>query len=263
MTFELLISTMHKTKEQVIEMLQIMNLKCDCVIVNQCNLELYENIFINNQQIKIIYTKERGLSRSRNMAIKFASADVVGIADDDLFYYNNFDKEIINYYQKNQKADIVIFNMDDCYKCFSNKEKKCNFLSLSGYKSMQLTFKLNSIKNNGIQYNIIFGTGSDYYQSGEENIFLADSYRKKLKIYYSPSKILKRDISESSWFHGYDESFIRSRGAIYYAMSSFLYPLYLIRFAIKMCYLQKTFSFFKTIKIMQQEKRRYKNMNKN
>ena len=258
MTFEIAIATMHKSKEQCLEMLNKENIHCDCLIVNQCDSDDYYEENLAGRRIRIIFTKERGLSKSRNMAIRNMQADIMSIGDDDLYYYDNFDKKILSYYELNPNADVVLFNMDDCYKTFSDKTRKCNFLELSGYKSMQTTFK-RKFKNNkevrSFSFNEYFGTGSSYVQSGEENIFLADLWRAGAKIFYCKEKILKRDEAESSWFKGYTESFIKDRGAIYYAISSFLYYLYILRFALK---IRKKMNFIRVIKLMKDGKKEYR-----
>ncbi len=233
MTFEIAISTMHKTKEQVKSMLDVMNIHCDCLVVNQCDVEDYyeEN---TGRRLRIIFTRERGLSKSRNMALRNAGADVVAIGDDDLHYYDGFETRILEYYKSNANADVVLFNMDDYAKTFPPQSSRCSFFSLSGFVSMQATFKPESVRAKGLCFNELFGAGSGYFNSGEENVFLADCYRKRLNIFYCKDKILGRNETESSWFTGFNDGlFIRTRGAVYYSMSRLLFLPYIIRFAIK------------------------------
>lgn len=261
MTFQLLISTMHKTKQEILNMLKKMNVNCDCVIINQCNQNMCYDEVINFQKIKILFTTERGLSKSRNMALKNSSADILAIADDDLYYFTNFDKLIISYYEENKNADVVLFGIDSyCDKC-SNKEKKCNFLELGTYISFQTTFKRESIINNALFFNEYFGTGSGYYNSGEENIFLADCFRKKLNIWYCPSKILKRYPSESSWFKGFnDTKYIFDRGAIYYAISKNLSYIYYLRFLIVKRKMIKPVKIIEAYRLILKGRKKYKKL---
>ena len=258
MTFELLVSTMHKNNMQEIrDMLIRMNVKCNCLVINQC---AEENVFVeenNGQKLLAIFTKERGLSKSRNMALKNSSADIVAIADDDLYYYDNFDKIIVDYYKKNKKADVVLFGIDSYRKICEKKEQKCNFLKLVSYISVQTTLKRMSVLKKNIIFNELFGTGSGCYDSGEENLFLADCYKKKLSLFYCPEKILKDVETESSWFKGYTEKFCRDRGAIFYAMSPLLSNLFIFAFAFCKRKLLKPITFFKATKLMFEEKKHY------
>lgn len=229
MTFEIAVSTMHKKRDQIIDMLKDEKIFCNCMVINQCDESYYEEIKQGTQIIKIFYTTERGLSRSRNIALLNASTDILAFADDDLEYYTDFDKKIIAYYEKNPLADIVLFNMDDWEHTYPSYEFKCKFLKLSSFTSMQITLKPNNVST---RFNVLFGSGSKLFDSGEENVFLADCFRKKNKIFYCPEKILRRNKAESTWFKGYsDKKYVSDRGAVYYAISKFYYLPYVIRFA--------------------------------
>lgn len=258
MTFEIAISTMHKNHNEVLEMLNRENIKCDCMVINQCDQDNFEEIQNENRRIRIFYTTERGLSKSRNMALRNTKADILAIGDDDLLYYDGFDKTILSYYELNSKADVAIFNIDDFYKTFPRKSRRCGFFELSGYISMEATFHVASIRVKSLQFNEFFGTGSNYFNSGEENIFLADCYHSKCRIFYCKDKILKRLPAKSSWFTSYsDEKFIRTRGAIYYAMSRMFFSLYILRFAFQKRKLIKPVSFFRALKLMRDGKHEY------
>lgn len=259
MTFEIAISTMHKNQEEVLEMLRKENIHCDCIVINQCDEDRTEEFERESQRIRIFYTTERGLSKSRNMALKNAQADILAIGDDDLLYYDNFEKTILDYYESSPKADVALFNMDDLYKTFPRKSRRCGFFELSGYISMEATFRVASIRGRSLQFNEFFGTGSKYFSSGEENIFLADCYHKKCKIFYCKDKIVKRLPAKSSWFTSYnDEKFIKARGAIYYAMSKKLFPLYILRFALLKRSLIRPVSSFRALKMMLKGRDEYK-----
>jgi len=259
MKFELLVSTMHKSVDDVKKMLVKMNVHCDCLVINQCDEENYYEEIINNKFIlRVFSTKERGLSNSRNMALNNARADIVGIADDDLYYYDNFDKTILDYYDNNPKADVVMFNIDDYKKSYKLRPKKCNSIDLFGFISMQITFKIDSIKNKNIRFNPFFGTGSKFFQSGEENIFLSNCYRTRMEIYYCPKKILKREYSESSWFVGYsDKKYLSDRGAIFYEMSNTFFLLLVLQFAIRKRKLFYPIKIITAIKYMVEGKEEY------
>src|SRR5690554_249434 len=84
MTFELVISTMHKNQQQVLKMLDTMRANCNALIVVQCDTESYEELQRNKYQVRIFYTKERGLSKSRNMALQNSMAEYLYIMDDDV-----------------------------------------------------------------------------------------------------------------------------------------------------------------------------------
>ena len=94
--------------------------------------------------------------------------------------------------------------------------------------------------------------------SDEENIFLADLWRAGGKIFYCKNKIVKREETESSWFKGYTESFLKDRGAVYWAISRFWYGLYALRYALKIRKKTKPIGFVQILHFMQKGKTEYK-----
>ncbi|MCQ2576991.1 MAG: LicD family protein [Treponema sp.] len=268
MTFEIEISTMHKSQEQCVEMLLRMNIHCDCMIINQCDKDDYEEQYLKKndgtlQRVRIFYTTTRGLSNSRNIALENCCADILGVADDDLEYYDNFHKTIIEGWEENTKADVLIFNMDSFNKVYPDHGFKCGYFNVFGFCSVLVTFRTASLRKaryrdgRSLRFNPLFGTGSKYVKSGEENIFLSDCYHAGLSIYYTPRKILKRPESESSWFHGYTQDFLEDRGAIFYAMSRNLYLFLILQFAVRKYKDFPDISFWKRLKYMDDGKNNF------
>lgn len=232
MKTEVLVATMNQTnKEDLIKSLRIN----DCIIINQITkkIDLPKNDIDSNQ--KFLSFKEKGLSKSRNKAIKYSTNDISIICDDDMYYEENYENIIISAYEKYKDADIIAFVVDN--ENLSKRkpilpEKKINYLSSMKLQSVQITFKRKSIIENKITFDEEFGTGSKYYW-GEENIFLFDCLRKGLKIYYVPNKIATLKISESSWNKDNTPEHYKILGAIFYRMSKIIYPLLIIQFALR------------------------------
>ena len=79
--------------------------------------------------------------------------------------------------------------------------------------------KLNSIRNSGIYFNQCFGGGTEHYH-GEDNIFLTDCLKNKLKIYAVPVAIATlTEERKSTWNAGYDEKYLVDQGYLYRAIS--------------------------------------------
>jgi len=253
---------MKKNHEDIIFMIASMCVNSDCLIINQCTKpEQYEFKYKNNT-IRCICTDEKGLSRSRNRALQESKADIVLIADDDLIYYKNYKNIIIKAYIDYPEHDIIIFNCDDYAKNYPNYSKKVSFLQTMKFCSFQLSLKRNAIIKNNIFFNTFFGSGSDYYKSGEENIFLSECYKQKIKIFYCPIKILYRiNTGNSSWFTGFNnKSFIKARGAVFYALSPHLVYLLILQYAVRKRPLLKPISLVDSIVYMLQGKDEYKQL---
>jgi len=230
---EVLIATMHKeNKKEVLDLLGDMNINSDSVIVSQCNKTDIERFRYKNYNVTCIYSTERGLSKSRNLALQYASADIVMIADDDIRYNDDYTGIVMNAYNVHPEYDILTFKVKDDKKYF-NERKRLNGILSHKVISYEITMRLSSIKN--IFFNTIFGTGSSYFQHGEENIFLNSCIKKKKKIMYIPQKIacLMENRRPSTWFTGFDEKYMIDKGALYYELSSLLVLPNILQFVFR------------------------------
>lgn len=237
MKIEVLISTMAKNEEEIKNLIEKMNIQTDCIIINQCNMNKeYEFAFKENKVI-VIFTTERGLSRSRNMAIKKSKADICMLADDDMIYLDNYEKIIQDSYQRHPEIDIIGHfvtkeNEKNLYKK-KMKPRKVSYIGSMRISSVQISFKRNRIEKNRILFDTNFGTGSKKFIMGEENIFLYECLKKRLKIFYNPILIARLDDSDSSWFTGYNKQYFISKGAAFYRMSSKFGMFFILQFAIR------------------------------
>lgn len=209
----------------------------DYIVINQTSFPKYPNLFYSTDNKKFISTRDRGLSNSRNLAIDNSNADICLLADDDLYYYDNYVAIVESSYKKYPNADVILFDIDEDddsprrRKKVQNREGRMNMISVLRGNSVRISFKLSSINKKGIRFNTLFGAGSKYFTSGEDNIFLIDCLRSGLNVYYVPVSILKlRNDDDSSWFEGFNSQYFMTKGAFaYYYLGSFwwLYILYL------------------------------------
>ena len=81
--------------------------KFNILIINQSKDIILSSEF---ETVRVINVDEKGLSKSRNLAIKNASKKICIIADDDVVYFSNFDHEIITAFNLNPQASIITFN---------------------------------------------------------------------------------------------------------------------------------------------------------
>lgn len=236
MKTEILVSTMNiKDNSEYKKLLNNLNIKENSVVINQCPSIKTKVNNIKNGKNKLFTFSEKGLSKSRNKAIKFSSADICVVADDDLKYVDNYSQIINDAYNKYKDADIIAF-----YVSSENpnnvkaklKEGKVSFLNSFKIQSVQLTFKTKSIKDNNLKFDERFGAGSNLYM-GEENIFLVDCLKAKLKIYSYPVEIAKLSNRESTWFKGYDRDYFKVKGACFYRISKYFWVLLFIQFIIR------------------------------
>ncbi len=210
MTVNVLISCMHQTDHSIIERT---NVQTDAIVVNQCDKDDVEEYDFENCKgiichVKYISTKERGLSRSRNMAIENAWGDVVYLCDDDEYLDDNYERTIIDAYKNNPREDIIVFSIIRKGHTYPNVEGRVGISQILRTSSVQTTFKRKHIVEKNIFFDEKMGSGTGN-GGGEENKFLMDCRRKGLRLYYIPSIIATVKSENSQWFTGFEQKYFK------------------------------------------------------
>ena len=228
MKLEVLVSCMNQTDFSLAEKIGV---KSDTLMVNQTDCCNYDELSKGGYKIRMLSTVERGLSKSRNMAIDNSMGDICLLCDDDELLENSYADTIINAFGRLPCADIIAFEVKNRKKKLPNKIIRIGYFRSLRISSSQIAYKRDSIKNNNLKFDINLGAGTDN-GVGEENKFLHDCLRNKLKIYYYPVEIASVTQKKSTWFYGYNEKFFEDRGAstryIYGLGMSIIYGLYYI-----------------------------------
>ena len=218
------------------------------------NLDFLNNIFVNynahsipiliinqtqnlnfscphSDNINLINVNEIGLSKSRNLAIENAKADICLLADDDIVYENNFESIILNAFNLNPSADVITFKMND-FKGNSFKDypiiKKHNKKSLSFVNSVVIAFRRNSIISNKVFFDENFGLGSTF-QTADEYVFLRNALNLNLNIVFHNEVILSHPV-DSSGKDVASDRILFAKGALFYKYYNVLSFLKLIHY---------------------------------
>ena len=226
---EVLISAMHQQDDTIFHKT---NINSDALLINQCDREEFCEQATSCGILRVISTTERGLSRSRNMALEYAKGDVCLICDDDEILYDAYPQLISKAYEDYADADLICFQVKREGKKYPNKPCRVKYLKSLRIASWQITMRIKSIREAGIRFDTNFGSGTPV-GAGEENIFMFDCLKKGLKIYYVPICIGEVAQLKSNWFHGFNKSYFFSRGCITKRLlGKFLGSLYCIYFAV-------------------------------
>lgn len=227
MDFEILMSCMN---QEDFALANQSNIHTNVLIVNQCGREGMLEEEQEGAVRRMLCSAQKGLSRSRNMALQHARGEICLIADDDEVFVDDVEQIILSAFRKTG-ADIVAFDLYDCPKKLKktvHKVKKFESLKLS---SWQLAFRRKAIVDAGLEFDIHLGAGTGN-GGGEENKFLWDAIGAGLKVYYYPAYIARLTQGESTWFFGFDRDYFYRRGRVtrYYMgkMWAFLYALFFV-----------------------------------
>ncbi|MBO5298157.1 MAG: glycosyltransferase family 2 protein [Candidatus Homeothermus sp.] len=226
---QVLISCMHQDAGELLSRTRVSG---SGIVINQCD----DNNNYNLGNTLIINTTERGLSKSRNMALRNATGDICLICDDDEILDNDYSEKIEQAYKENPSADVIAFQIQDAGKKYPNKKKRIRYIGALKLASWQLTFRRKSIIDNNIRFDETLGSGVSK-AGGEENMFVYDCLKKGLKVIFVPVTIGRMIEGDSQWFHGYTPEYFYDRGIMTRKlMGSFwasLYAIYFLSFKYK------------------------------
>lgn len=209
MTLEVLLSCMY---QQDAKLVHDSRLTGNVLIVNQCDQESSWEEMTPHGQVRMLSTTQRGLTKSRNMAIRHSQADVCLLCDDDEIFEPEYEQAILSAYEQLPQADVIIFKMKNRPASFDDRIQRLCFPKTMKVSSWQISFRQEALKKANVFFDEHLGAGTG--NGGEEELkFLLDCQRAGLKIYYVPQVIASVAQTESTWFHGFDETFFENRGA--------------------------------------------------
>lgn len=209
MKLEVLMSCMCQQDDALV---QNSGLTGDVVVINQCDREAYNEYPTLSGTARMYSVTERGLTKSRNMAIDNARGDVCLICDDDEVFVSDYEKRILDAYKELPQADVVIFKMIGRPASFPDKTVELKFPKTMKVSSWQISFRREKLLASGVRFDTLLGAGSG--NGAEEELkFLLDCQRAGLRIYYAPVEIASVAQEESTWFGGFTETFFENRGA--------------------------------------------------
>ncbi|NQY28602.1 MAG: glycosyltransferase family 2 protein [Flavobacteriaceae bacterium] len=176
--FQILIATMHRENFDFLYAMfphhSLIDL--DIIVVNQTT----SNTILSSERptIKVINSFERGLSKSRNLALQHATSDWCLIADDDLVYLKDFEKQIENGFTTFPNSGLIVFQVESKKHCLHREYPEKSILQLNAFQKLNIC-SVEMLINRRIIYNKVvfneyFGLGSQFFNSGEECVFIND-----------------------------------------------------------------------------------------
>ncbi len=234
LSLQVLIAAMNQTDFSLI---RNMNINADCVMANQTDNTSGGNFEIQNHNVAVINSTLVGIGENRNLAIDNATADIVLFADDDMVYANNMVEGVLNAFKQNKKADVIIFGCTetdsngDVVMEYAHKNRRRLFANSLRFPAYVIAARRKRLKRKKVRFSCMFGSGSAY-AFGEDTVFLADCFKRGLKVYSSDFNI-GTSTKELKWFEGYNDKFFFTKGAIYSCIFGKAAPIVSIYYAKK------------------------------
>ena len=204
--------------QQDLTLYEKMNLRCDCLIANQCGEEGYREQTGPGGTVRMISSDTVGVGRNRNIALENARGEILLFADDDVRYYDGELKAVAAAFEELPDADVIAFGMDMTRQgqLSARRSEPCKrrrVWNSMRFGACRIAVRRESVAHNSLRFTELFGGGC-IYGSGEDSIFLRDCFRKGLKVYSHPYVLGTCARDHSSWFTAYGEKMFFDRGAM-------------------------------------------------
>ncbi len=220
MTLEILISTIDTGITKISDILLPFRPDVKYIVSHQYQDEKYLPIpkELIREDVLVSQIPGKGLTKSRNNAIRLATADICVIADDDVRYTDEYFDTILDVYQNND-VNVACFMINTGegnpkYKNYSNNEIIIKSLKDHAPSSIEITFRLKPVLEKEILFDERFGLGS-WLAGGEENLFIFDAINKHLLVKFFPHYIVQHPFESTiKSFPKYHQRRVKVGGAL-------------------------------------------------
>lgn len=214
-----------------------MNIASDVVFGNQAGETRKDEQKINGFSAKMITTDTRGVGINRNLALTYATGDILLFADDDIRYADGYMQGVLKAYDEHPDADMIIFSMDitkngEVIRKIANKDGRLPAHKSLRYGACVLSARRSSLKRNNMWFSPMFGGGTEFGH-GEDTLFTLEALRKSMKIYTSSFCLGTCSKDTSTCFHGYDEKYFFDQGVWYAAAFGSFAGLMALQFCVR------------------------------
>lgn len=201
MLVQYLVTTCSKSKDDIINIVNSLNVKGSVLVGNQlCDNNNDYYLKTSNSQIHVFNMKSKGVSINRNELIRQSNAKYIIFLDDDVSYLDSC-QECVECILSQSTQKCIRFNVIS-----SNPDREIPQIKKEGYlKFRQLTsfgvwgqfFDREFLLKNNIMFREEIGPGTDN-NHGEDAIFNHD-FLKHSKIYQFKQAMFLADQRESTW----------------------------------------------------------------
>ena len=212
---EVLVAAIEQTDLSLYEK---MNLKCDCVIANQCSTWGYQQCTVGNAEVRMINSATRGVGINRNIGLSVAKGDILLFADDDVRYDDGSLQAVVKAFADHPDADVIAFGITmtrggNVEKVVAEPDCRRYLWNSMRFGACRIAVRRDSVRKYNLRFSELFGGGC-LYGSGEDTIFVRECFRKGLRVYSSSYVLGSCARDHSTWFRGYSAKFYYDRGAM-------------------------------------------------
>jgi len=187
---EILVATMNRQSLDFLEPMFPMGhfSEFNLLVINQTSPD--KVITSHYPGIRVINAFEKGLSKSRNLALSNSIGNLCVITDDDVVFKAGFLEHILKAFNKNPASALISFRVEKApgvlYKKYPEEQViNTSWSNRLNIMSIEMVVNRKLLQPDTICFNEKFGLGSQFCM-GEEALFINRIYKSGLKIAMEP-----------------------------------------------------------------------------
>lgn len=197
MTLNILISTIDAGINNIPNILLPYRSEVKYIVSHQVQDEKFKYIpkELIREDVFISQIPGRGVTKSRNNAIRLANGDIGLFSDDDVTYTNAYFDKIIEVFTRNLDYNVVIFKYFKLGRKVENEKYPRERMKLSqklpfSIATIEIGFQIKKIQEAEVFFDERFGAGQPLIIGSEEDIFVIDCIKKGLNVWFVPEYIV-------------------------------------------------------------------------
>ena len=192
MKLEVLISTIDAGIEKIKDVLLPHRPDVKYIVVHQYQYDRYKYIpkELLRDDVLVSHIPGKGVTKSRNNAIRLTDADIGLFSDDDVTYTNEYFDNVISVFKGNPGLDVAVFKIktpdgEPEYKNYPEEAFKLEKLPFS-VGTIEIAFQVKKVKEKNLQFDERFGAGQPLLIGSDESIFVLDCIKAGLNVWFYP-----------------------------------------------------------------------------
>lgn len=194
----ILVSTIDNRIQRVKNVLLSPRDDVEYIVSHQYTSDIYKVIpddLKKRSDVTISQIEGKGVSKSRNNAIRLASGDIALLSDDDVTYQHSYIDTVKETFQNNPDFDVILFKIktrggEPEYKNYPEDQVELK-KKIFAVSTIEISLNLKKIKESALYFDERFGVGQDLLINSEESIFVEDCINEGLKVVYVPEYIVE------------------------------------------------------------------------
>lgn len=204
MTLSVLISTIDSGIDKIKGVLLPYRPDVKYIVSHQFTEEKFKIIPIELKRDDVIVSQipGKGVTKSRNNAIRLADGDIGLFSDDDVTYTNEYLDFVIKAFTENPDLDVAIFKIktpegEPEYKKYPELALKLEKLPFS-IGTIEIAFRVEKIKKKHLWFDERFGAGQPLLIGSDESIFVLDCIKAGLNVWFYPIYVVNHPYESTS-----------------------------------------------------------------